>query len=61
VPTLIIHPGQSFTISLEDAQAMHQTIPGSHLVEYTDARHHVFMTHGEECAHDMLNFLQSLE
>jgi pimeloyl-ACP methyl ester carboxylesterase len=60
VPTLIIHPGQSLAVPLEDAQAMHQAIPGSRLVEYKSARHNVFITHGEECAQEMLRFLRSL-
>ncbi len=61
VPTLILHPGQSHVVPLEDAQAMHQAIPGSRLMEYEEARHHLFMTHGEECAQEMLHFLQSVE
>jgi pimeloyl-ACP methyl ester carboxylesterase len=59
VPTLIIHPGQSLAVPEEDAQTMHQAIRGSKLVQFPDARHHVFMTHGEACAREMLRFTQS--
>ena len=60
VPTLIIHPGRSLAVPKEDAEAMQQAIRGSKLVEYPEARHHVFMSHGEECAQEMLHFLQGL-
>ena len=59
VPTLILHPGQSLAVPEEDARTMHEAIKGSKLVEFPDARHHVFMTHGEECAREMLKFAQS--
>lgn len=59
VPTLILHPGQSLAVPEADAQVMHQAIRGSKLVPYPDARHHVFMTHGEACAQEMLRFIQS--
>jgi pimeloyl-ACP methyl ester carboxylesterase len=59
VPTLILHPGQSLAVPEEDAQTMHQAIQGSELVQFPDARHHVFMTHGEACAKEMLRFTQS--
>jgi len=59
VPTLILHPGQSLAVPEEDAQTMHQAIRGSELVPFPDARHHVFMTHGEACAREMLRFTQS--
>jgi pimeloyl-ACP methyl ester carboxylesterase len=45
---------------VEHAQAMHSTIPSSRLVVYEDARHHVFLTHAEACAWEMLNFLHNL-
>ena len=61
VPTLILHPGQSLAAPLEEAHAMQQAIPQARLVEYPDAKHHLFMTHGTECAHEMLNFVQSLK
>ena len=60
VPTLILHPGQSLAVSQHDAHEMQQAIKDSQLVEYPDARHHLFMTHGEECAQEMLKFLQKL-
>jgi pimeloyl-ACP methyl ester carboxylesterase len=61
VPTLILHPGHSLAAPMADAHAMHQAIAGSQLIEFPEARHHVFMTHGEECAQAMLHFLQKLK
>lgn len=60
VPTLILHPGQSPIAPVEEAQAMHQAIPNSHLVVYEDASHHIFLTRSEDCARAMLRFLQNL-
>jgi pimeloyl-ACP methyl ester carboxylesterase len=60
VPTLILHPGQSLVAPVEDAQAMQRAIPNSRLVVYEEARHHVFLTHGEACAREMLQFLRDL-
>jgi pimeloyl-ACP methyl ester carboxylesterase len=60
-PTLILHPGHSLVAPVTDAQAMHQSIPNSHLVVYQDARHHVFLTHAEACAQEMLRFLHGLK
>ena len=45
---------------VEEAQAMHQAIPNSRLVVYEDASHHIFLTRSEDCAREMLRFLQSL-
>jgi pimeloyl-ACP methyl ester carboxylesterase len=59
VPTLILHPGQSLAVPEADAQTMHQAIRDSELVQFPDARHHVFMTHGEACAKEMLRFTQA--
>jgi pimeloyl-ACP methyl ester carboxylesterase len=59
VPTLILHPGQSPIAPVEEAQAMHQAIPNSRLVVYEDASHQIFLTRSEECAREMLRFLQS--
>jgi pimeloyl-ACP methyl ester carboxylesterase len=59
-PTLILHPGQSIITPSEDAEAMRQAIPKARLVVYDDARHHVFLTHAETCAYEMLHFLQGL-
>jgi pimeloyl-ACP methyl ester carboxylesterase len=59
-PTLILHPGQSIITPAEDAEAMRQAIPNARLVVYDDARHHVFLTHAEACAYEMLHFLQGL-
>jgi pimeloyl-ACP methyl ester carboxylesterase len=59
-PTLILHPGQSIITPPEDAEAMSQAIPNARLVVYDDARHHVFLTHAEACAYEMLHFLQGL-
>ena len=39
---------------------MHQAIPNARLVVYKDASHHIFLTRSEDCAHEMLHFLQSL-
>jgi pimeloyl-ACP methyl ester carboxylesterase len=59
-PTLILHPGQSMIAPVSDAQAMQRTIANARLVVYEDARHHVFLTHAETCAQEMLRFLHSL-
>jgi pimeloyl-ACP methyl ester carboxylesterase len=60
VPTLILHPGQSPIAPVEEAQAMHQAIHNSHLMVYEDASHHIFLTRSEDCAREMLRFLQNL-
>jgi len=60
LPTLILHPGQSLVAPVEDAQAMQQAIPHSRLVVYEEARHHVFLTHGEACAQETLRFLRDI-
>jgi pimeloyl-ACP methyl ester carboxylesterase len=39
---------------------MHQAIPNSRLVVYEDASHHIFLTRSEDCAREMLRFLQNL-
>jgi pimeloyl-ACP methyl ester carboxylesterase len=39
---------------------MQQAIPRARLVVYDDARHHVFLTHAEACALEMLHFIQKL-
>jgi pimeloyl-ACP methyl ester carboxylesterase len=59
-PTLILHPGYSLVAPREDAEAMQQAIPRARLVVYDDARHHVFLTHAEACALEMLHFIQKL-
>jgi pimeloyl-ACP methyl ester carboxylesterase len=59
-PTLIMHPGHSLITPREDAQAMHQAIPNSRLVIYDEAYHHIFLTHSEACAQEMLSFLREL-
>ena len=59
-PALILHPGQSLIAPVEDAQAMQRAIPDSRLVVYEEARHHVFLTHGEACVQEMLRFLSDL-
>jgi pimeloyl-ACP methyl ester carboxylesterase len=60
IPTLILHPGQSPIAPVEEAQAMYQAIPNSRLVVYEDASHHIFLTRSEDCAREMLRFLQNL-
>lgn len=59
-PTLILHPGRSLVAPREDAEAMHRAIAHSRLMIFEGARHHVFLTHSEECATETLRFLRSL-
>ncbi|GIX48144.1 MAG: alpha/beta hydrolase [Candidatus Tectimicrobiota bacterium] len=60
VPTLILAPGRSPLVPVEDARAMQRAIPQAHLVIYEDARHHLFLTHSDACAQEMLRFLRDL-
>ena len=60
VPALILHPGQSPIVPVEDARAMCEAIPNARLVMFYDSSHHVFLTRSEECAHETLRFLGAL-
>jgi 3-oxoadipate enol-lactonase len=56
VPTLIIGAAKSNHAPAEEAQFMHEHIPGSRLV-LLDSHHHILVTAPERCCQEILSFL----
>lgn len=57
LPTMIFWGEEDSYVPVEDAQIMHQAVPGSALVVFPDGRHGIHKTHAAQIAQELYNFL----